>query len=237
MAGTKQHNRSRTADENPYGVDWELIHVITSLPIDIERLTEILDAGADPDTVIKDDARGLNVLQYASLHGHIEVVQLLLDRGASPDRRGGNHVVHTALGISCENGYTDIARLLIERGADVNKTNTDERTPLHKTAIKGRPDTARLLLDHGAKANTKDLWGYTPLHLACQPGRPDVVRVLLAAGADVTMKDLGGDTPLDDAMALSVDNPFREEILDLFRDHSPEAVMEAYCSPGSGGMR
>ncbi len=30
-------------------------------------------------------------------------------------------------------------------------------------------------------------------------------------------------------MSLPKDNPAREEILDLFREHHPELVMEAYC--------
>ena len=222
----------QTTRENPYGVNWDLVHVITSLPLDVERLTEILDTGADPNTIIIDNEEDFNVLQYASLYGHTEAIRLLLEHGATPDGRGRNLAAHTALGISCESGHTDIVRLLLSHGADVNKMDSNKRTPLHKAANKGRHEIASMLIEHGADVNMRSLWGYTPLHVACHPGCPDLVHVLLDAGADPTITDWEGDTPLNRVVSLSPDNPAREEIIDLFREHHPEMVMEAWCSPG-----
>ena len=54
--------------------------------------------------------------------------------------------IHAA---SAEGGF-DIARLLIEAGADVNAAHQAGFTPLHAAAMTGQLELAKLLLDRGA---------------------------------------------------------------------------------------
>lgn len=56
-----------------------------------------------------------------------------------------------------------IARILIESGADVTATNTDGITALHLVARSGREDLAKLLINKGANVNAKANDGMTPL--------------------------------------------------------------------------
>ena len=58
----------------------------------------------------------------AAWNGHAEVAELLLDREARIDARDGQGV--TALGLAASRGQTDLARLLLSRGADVPASGT-----------------------------------------------------------------------------------------------------------------
>jgi ankyrin repeat protein len=53
-----------------------------------------------------------------------------------------------------EASISGIARLLLERGADVNALSKIQSTPLHVASYNGKLELARLLLDHGAQVDT-----------------------------------------------------------------------------------
>ena len=115
-----------------------------------------------------------------------------------------------------------IAKLLIDKGADVNAKSEHGNTPLHdvddeaaaellidkgaKINAKNNGDTplhmimneavAKFLIGKGADVNAKDANGRTPLHYAAYRGFADVVRLLLDKDADVNAKDDEGKTPL-----------------------------------------
>ena len=52
--------------------------------------------------------------------------------------------------IACEKGHVDAARLLLDKGAEVNRATEDGRTPLLVACLQGHVDAVRLLLDNGA---------------------------------------------------------------------------------------
>ena len=211
-------------------LDRDLVHTITSLPLDIERLTEILEAGADVNTIVVDAGRDLSVLHYTCLYGHTEAVRLLLDRGAEINARDGSNA--SPLHVACEYGHAELAESLLERGTDVNTRDNFDVTPLHVAGKTGRRDIMRLLLDHGADVNARNCNSQTPLHWTCICAWPETARFLLSHGADPSVLDYGGWTPLRHAMDLDGDSSCREEIIELFRQYAPEQVMEAYCTRG-----
>lgn len=77
----------------------------------------------------------------------------------------------------------EIAKWLIERGADVNAANT-YGTPLFKHARVGNYDICKLFIDHGADVNVENYAGETALFDAADGGYYDVVKLLLEHGAD-----------------------------------------------------
>ncbi|KAM0710112.1 hypothetical protein Q7P35_002474 [Cladosporium inversicolor] len=96
------------------------------------------------------------------------------------------------ISISCKDRYRGLEclELLLESGANVNKTCRDVGTPLH-LAIVTKPantDAVRLLLEHGADPNAKDHRGNSPLNYAILDQHFDLVKILVAHGADLNSR-------------------------------------------------
>jgi len=103
----------------------------------------------------------------------------------------------TPLHLALESGHIDIARYLIEQGADINLKDKDMASPLHNAAFLGNLEILSILLKKGAASiNEGNFRGQTPLHFACERGHPEVVTRLLDAGADIEARDMLGRTPL-----------------------------------------
>ena len=94
------------------------------------------------------------------------------------------------------NGHEEVARLLLDRGADVSTAGSDGKTPLIWAAQKGYETVARLLLGRGADVLTPENDGKTPLIWAALKGHETVARLLLDRGADVSSAENDGTTPL-----------------------------------------
>jgi ankyrin repeat protein len=77
-----------------------------------------------------------------------------------------------------------VARLLLDRSADISASNEPGWTPFHLVAFNGYKAEARLFIDSGADASAAaDDDGYTPLHLAATYGHQAVARLLRDRGA------------------------------------------------------
>lgn len=88
-----------------------------------------------------------------------------------------------------EQDYTEIVRLLLNRGADINAQDEWGRTALMIAADGGYADTVKLLLDWEANVHLRDSNGNTALMRAAWKGHLDIVRALIDRGADVNSVD------------------------------------------------
>jgi hypothetical protein len=99
------------------------------------------------------------------------------------------------LDVTDESGYTplrwagirgegEIARLLVEAGADPNSVGADGGTPLHGAAHHDDGEMMAALMAAGGDINAQNQWGRTPLHVASRRGCLEVAGILLDAGAD-----------------------------------------------------
>ncbi|RCH54100.1 hypothetical protein DJ568_14560 [Mucilaginibacter hurinus] len=105
----------------------------------------------------------------------------------------------TPLGLAAYFGQYEIARYLVEKGADINlpSNNGFNVFPLHSAAAGNFTDIAVLLIENGAQVNIKQQAGVTPLHSAAQNGNVDLLILLLEHGAEVDIRMEGGKLPAD----------------------------------------
>jgi len=80
--------------------------------------------------------------------GHVDVAQMLVERGADVSAQAEDGT--TPLHLASSKGHVDVARILVERGADVSAQAEDGTTPLHLASSKGHVDVAQILVEHGA---------------------------------------------------------------------------------------
>ena len=89
----------------------------------------LLIAGSNPNgAYINEEGVRCYALHFAAYMGHIEIIKLLLDKGAKIDLQ--NEFGETALFFAIENGKIDAVKLLIEKGADVNITTSKGVNPI-----------------------------------------------------------------------------------------------------------
>ncbi|KAG4414362.1 hypothetical protein IFR04_012499 [Cadophora malorum] len=143
------------------------------------------------------DARNLidsTPLHLAADKGHLAVVRLLLDCGASVDTLTASN--YTPLHLAADKGHLAVVRLLLDCGASVDTLTASNHTPLHLAANKGHLAVVRLLLGGGASVDSLAVLNYTPLHLAALQGHSAVVGPLLGGGASVDSLTESSYTPL-----------------------------------------
>jgi ankyrin repeat protein len=138
-------------------------------------------------------------LNAASFHGHWQLCQFLIERGADAnhsDPDTGETALHSALCTTNRLAHDLVVQVLLAAGADPNSVTkplretgsfmrdcrTKAETPLHRAAAFGTPDTVQLLLDAGARIDAKDMNGESPLSWASWYARPDSVLRKLCYG-------------------------------------------------------
>jgi ankyrin repeat protein len=127
------------------------------------------------------------LLHRASYCGQVEVVRLIVNRGADINIRDANN--NTALHLAAESGRVDIIKLLLDEGMSVNLTNTNDSTPLHVSAKFGHLEATKTLVERGAAINNTNKIGVTPLMVAAHFGNLETFRYLTKEGADINIRN------------------------------------------------
>lgn len=158
---------------------------------------------------------GESLLYVALLNGHEDVAKALLAAGANPALLLGVMVRHKradflhrllALGMNPndadENGFTllmraatgnaiEVAKILIERGADVNAQSKSGETALYRACAFDNPEIAEYLIRCGARPSVIE---------AVLLGNLELLRYLIAEGADVNLS-VNSNSPLSAAVS------------------------------------
>ena len=134
-------------------------------------------------------------LHNAALGDHKAVVNLLLDRGADPNRAGPFR--RTPLHEAAFHGHIDIVKILLDGGGDPNRVTSYGLTCLHGAIDWNFKEVVQILLQRGAEVDKQGAYGCTPLHWAAMYGSKEVVQTLLDKGATPCITNNNGETAID----------------------------------------
>lgn len=173
-----------------------------------KQVAALLDRGLDVNTT---DKSGHSILMLAARMGHREVVSLLLSRKASLSRRSPvgdtalmmaslrgdleivrllvgagaevNHEGWTPLHYAAFEGAADVARFLLEKGANKDAVAPNGYTPLMLAGRNGKAEAATVILYADPDVNFRTESGDTALKIARERGMAPLVELLRRAGA------------------------------------------------------
>ena len=133
-------------------------------------------------TKISFGAFPLTALHLATINGHLDVVQFLIEHGS--DVNAADKLGFTPLLLAAIYGHAKIAECLLQNEANVNAASSfGDMTALNIAAFGGNEDVVMILLNHDA--DLKD-----SLHAAVEGGHLHIVSMLTEHGADVNGKGL-----------------------------------------------
>jgi len=121
---------------------------------------------------------GFAPLSLAAFFGHPDTVDALLAAGAEVSAPSRETMKLTPLASALATGHNQIARTLIEHGANVNAKGDTDVTPLHTAAARGNIEAATFLLEHGADINATTTDGKKPISYAEERNHPEMVDFL-----------------------------------------------------------
>ena len=174
---------------------------------DASVVQQLLNRGFDPNTPDPAGERGLMIalrepspkVANALIASPKTKLNLLSDKGESP------------LMLAAIKGEVELARKMIAKDADVNKTGW---APLHYAASSGQIEMIKLLLEHHAFIDTESPNRTTPLMMAAMYGTPEAVKLLLEEGADASLKNQQGMNAMQ--FAQKADRPESVELIRKF---------------------
>ncbi|GFX52347.1 ankyrin repeat domain-containing protein 17 [Trichonephila clavipes] len=201
---------------------------------DISTVKKLLEEGRSVNEITED---GESLLSLAASSGYYELAQLLLAMKANVEDRGLKDM--TPLMEAANAGNTDIVKLLIQHGADVNAQTSQEKK-LKGAKVKNHQDMKSQQEMHGTIPGIVCPEGNTPLMFACAAGHEDIVRILLDAGARVEDHNENGHTPLMEAASaghvevakLLVE---RGASINTHSNEFKESALTLACYKGSSG--
>ncbi|KAF3825121.1 hypothetical protein GH733_005755, partial [Mirounga leonina] len=128
-------------------------------------------------------------LTLACAGGHEELVQTLLERGASIEHRDKKGF--TPLILAATAGHVGVVEILLDNGADIEaQSERTKDTPLSLACSGGRQEVVELLLARGANKEHRNVSDYTPLSLAASGGYVNIIKILLNAGAEINSRQV-----------------------------------------------
>jgi ankyrin repeat protein len=157
---------------------------------DLETVRVLIEAGSD---VNDRNSRGEIVLVSTLYYGKKEIIDLLIDQGATiPDDEA---TLRRVLYVTAANGMERPFKIAVEKSEN-QEMEWWTGIPMHACARGGSVNIGRALMDKGANITEKNRYGVEPLHIAAENGRTDFVKFLLSEGAETDSPSLVGKTAL-----------------------------------------
>lgn len=195
-----------------------LLHVVTDWPGYFPRGPEVvrvlIDAGADPNAVVTGSWHAETPLHWAASSDDAEVAAALIDGGADIEVAGASIAGGTPLDDAVGYGCWHVARLLVERGARVER--------LWHAAALGMTDRTEEFLGSDPPPTQAEIdhafWQ------ACHGGQRRMAELLLARGADINA--IPGHTKHTALDIAQGPDTRREAVVSWLREHGARSAKE-----------
>jgi ankyrin repeat protein len=202
-----------------FKAEQDLFAAITARSLDGVR--SAIDRGANPNAI---DSLGNTALYMATSQAFASAVSYLIGMGAMVDMRApfSKTPLQRATELcaqlnatddetlSKKNRYADIARTLVENGAQVNVPVLDSWTPLIVAARDGQTNLASAIIKAGADVHYVSRAGANPLQLSLHAGKPEIAILLIKAGVNGNGKE-----EETSALSIAIDKNFKDVIFEL----------------------
>ena len=175
---------------------------------------------------------GSTPLMHAAGLGHLQVVRVLLHKGA--DTSVVNDDGSAALHLTTQRGCLAVTNELVKAGAALEaKTAKEGCTSLDLAAERNHWEVVKLLIEAGANPNCRRLDGSTPLYSAAYRGHMATIKVLVRAKADPLLTARSSNLPRMTFVPLDVaaQNGHLEIVHKLIQEHGIQG-----CGGASGGV-
>jgi cytohesin len=163
---------------------------------DLAKVKELLKKETK-ETIDQVDFYGYTALHAAAEKGRPEMIPLILAAGADINRATYD-ATFTSLHHAMAQKHWDCAKILIDKGADLNLCNESGcfGTSLHYAVMQDSIEFVNLCISKGADVNAISGQGMSPLHTAALMDLAEIAAVLIKGGAEVNEQDWDGLTPL-----------------------------------------
>jgi ankyrin repeat protein len=193
-----------------------ILHVIARFG-DESQIREILELVADPEYINIRDRGLLTPLHYAAQNGWLNLVEILLERGALKNSKSSADTrMWTPCHLAAKFGHVDIVAKFFEYGVDKEEATAFGLTALHIAAENGRVELAQFLLDSGLRKDATtipDNYEMTPLHYAVLGNHYDLAMLLIESGANKNAATNSGET----ALSFATSKDFTKLAISLLR--------------------
>lgn len=136
-----------------------------------------------------------DALIVGSMSGNLQEVKSAIASGARVNVKD-KEAHWTALMWACDFGHIEVARLLIDSGANLNARDHYDYTALMRASDEGRTEVVKFLVGAGADTEPRDKYGKTALMMAFKEHHKEAAEALLDAGANLEATDRFGRTLL-----------------------------------------
>jgi ankyrin repeat protein len=146
-------------------------------------------------TIDTPDESGVSLIGQACVRGNLEVIKLLLARGANPKQRQVNlgdsgELGETCLHLAAQSGNVEAVKAMVEAGLTLDVLDCNQRTAIFSAVKYGMLNVVKWLVEMGVDLNWVDLVGLTPRDYADSIGMHQLAIYLARNGAQTQRSSL-----------------------------------------------
>lgn len=161
-------------------------------------------------------------LHWSVNSGHIEIVKLLIEKGSDINKRtyaGDSRIRETPLEIAAYKNNYEIAKLLLDSGANIEGSGQNFFWPLYSASKIGNIKLIQLFIKSGANLNRTGVDGYSAIHVAIEKKQIKAIKFLLENKFNPNLVGMHDNIPMGSTPLQFAKEKGNKEIINLLQSH------------------